>query len=302
MFPYAGEIFSVGSACVWALAIVLFRRAHDVPAFGINLCKNTLAVVLTGATLLVMGEPIATDRSGEDWARLLVSGVLGLGLGDAMFITALKKTGPAIAAIVECAYAPSVVVFAIVLNGESLASGFYLGAPLVIAGVYYASRPAKLPAGLMREVIGHRGSSGILLGTAAMAIIGLGIVIAKPALERSDIVEAAFVRMLGALAFQLCWALSSRRRWPWLRVLGPGAHWPKILPSALLGSYVGMMLWIGGMKLTEASVSAILNQTSTLFTLVFARLLVGELFTRKRIIGGLLAAGGAIVIVLRVSF
>lgn len=297
MESYLGEILSVGCAGAWALAVVLFRRAAGIPAFAINLCKNALALVLIAATLLALGIPVDMERSTEDWVRLLVSGALGLGFADSLFLHALKHLGAGVTAIVECAYAPSVVLFAMTLGGESMTNGFLLGAPLVVLGVFVASYPFGRPR---PGAPARPRPRWVLLGAFSVVCMALGIVIARPALVRSSVIEAAGVRMVGALLFQFAWALTSRTRRPLLRYLGRGPHWRLLLPSALLGSYLAMMMWIGGMKLTTAAVSAVLNQTSTIFTLIFARFLAQEPFTGARVVGAALAVAGAAIIVARV--
>ena len=298
-----GELSSLGSAAAWSLAIVLFRRAADVPALTINLFKNVVALVLMLGTMAALGLSFDTQRTSEDFVRLLVSGALGLGIADAIFLRALKRMGPGLAAIVETAYAPSVILFAVVLNGEAMGLGFWLGTPIVLGGVLVATE-AWRALGLGAARVGDHESRGGLtlgqgvgLGVLAIVCMALGIVIAKPALERAHVIEAAVWRMLGALAVQCAIAsTSAARRRSFAVFLSPLA-WRQILPSALLGAYIAMMLWLAGMKFAPASVAAVLGQTSTIFTLVFARLLYAEKLTRHRIVGAALACGGAIVLV-----
>lgn len=300
-----GELSSLGSAACWALAIVLFRRAADVPALTINLFKNVLALVLMLSTMAVLGVSFQADRSAGDFVRLLVSGALGLGFADAVFLYALKRIGPGLAAIVETAYAPSVVLFAVLLNGEAMGIAFWLGAPIVLLGVFVATEAwravGKRGGAKSVEDRGPRGGltmgQGLALGVFAIVCMALGIVIAKPALERANVIEAAVWRMVGALTVQLAFAFSSASRRRSFAVFVSPRAWRQILPSALLGAYVAMMLWLAGMKLAPASIAAVLGQTSTIFTLVFARALYGERLTRARIIGAALACGGAALLV-----
>jgi drug/metabolite transporter (DMT)-like permease len=81
-------------------------------------------------------------------------------------------------------------------------------------------------------------------------------------------------------------------------VFRPNPSWRYTLPGTVLGSFLALLLWLAGMKLTEAGKAAILNQTSTIFILVLASLFLREPFTARR----WLAAGLAIAGILMVTF
>ena len=49
-----GELFALGSAMVWALAVILFRRSGEtLPPFELNLFKNLVGLVLLVPTILL---------------------------------------------------------------------------------------------------------------------------------------------------------------------------------------------------------------------------------------------------------
>jgi drug/metabolite transporter (DMT)-like permease len=58
------------------------------------------------------------------------------------------------------------------------------------------------------------------------------------------------------------------------------------------------MLWIAGMKYTQAGSAAIINQSSTIFVLVFASLFLGEPFTGRKVVASALALGGILMVTL----
>ena len=72
--------------------------------------------------------------------------------------------------------------------------------------------------------------------------------------------------------------------------------WRTLLPASVLGSYVSMLLWLGGFKWTEASVAAVLNQLTTVFIIILARLFLAEPLSRRRAAGAAVAVMGAIVV------
>jgi drug/metabolite transporter (DMT)-like permease len=58
--------------------------------------------------------------------------------------------------------------------------------------------------------------------------------------------------------------------------------WRYTLAGSFLGAYVAMVLWIGGMKYTQASTAAALNQSSNIFVFLFAALFLKEKITLLR--------------------
>jgi drug/metabolite transporter (DMT)-like permease len=79
-------------------------------------------------------------------------------------------------------------------------------------------------------------------------------------------------------------------------VYRPRADWRFILPATMLGSFFALLLWLGGMKYTEAGSAAIINQTSTVFILVLASIFLKEPFTARRWAAAGLAIGGILLV------
>jgi drug/metabolite transporter (DMT)-like permease len=298
-----GEALSLGSAISWSVAVVLFRRVFsgDTPVspFALNLFKNAVAILLMSGTLLILGEPVNMDRSAEDWARLIASGVLGIGISDLFFFHALRRLGAGRLTVVECAYAPSVALFGVLLLGEIPTLGDALGAALVAAGmlVMASGRPKQVAqtgpgGGDASPVI------GALLGLGAMLTVAAAIIVAKPAFESGGLVEVALIRLISGAGALLLLTLPSRSRRAELAVLRPSPAWRAMIPAAVLGSWLSMLLWVGGFKYTDAATAAVLNQTTTVFTLLLARIMLGEPLTGRRIAAVLLGFSGALCVLL----
>jgi drug/metabolite transporter (DMT)-like permease len=74
--------------------------------------------------------------------------------------------------------------------------------------------------------------------------------------------------------------------------------WGTIVLGSLLGSYLSMILWLAGYKLTDASIAAVLNETAGAFIVLFAWWLLKEEMNGKRLSGVALAFIGVAVVVL----
>jgi len=81
-------------------------------------------------------------------------------------------------------------------------------------------------------------------------------------------------------------------------VLWPSRVWRTLVPASVLGSYVAMLLWLGGFKWASASTASVLNQLSTVFTIVLAWIFLGERLSLRRALGAALAVAGALLVLL----
>jgi drug/metabolite transporter (DMT)-like permease len=292
--PLLGEALALGAALTWSISVILFRRSEAISPLGLNLFKNVTGLVLLALTLLVLDIPLDATRSSADWLRLLASGVLGIGLADTLIFMALRRLGPGLLAIVDTAYAPVVVVCSVLFLHEKVGASFLLGGAGVLLGVLLASTGApRVPAGGPSPGRGV----GIALGITGIAAMAIGVVLAKPILEKGSLPEVTFIRLVGGVASQLLWIGLVPSQRTALLAFRPGPAWRTLIPAGVLGAYVSLLLWLGGLKWADASVAAVLNQMSTVFTIVLARVVLGEVLSRRKALGAGLAVAGAVVIV-----
>ena len=294
---------AIGSAACWATSVLLFRRLGTVDPRSLNVFKNVVAIALLGITLALMGQGLDSGRSGADWVRLVGSAFFGIALGDTLFFAGLQRIGGSVAAVVDCAYSPSVVVLSVLVLGEPVRGGLLLGGALVVCGLAVVSwptrdvvarpqRPEALPL-RMRVDLG-----GVLLALGGVVATAVGVVMAKPALERSDLIEATTVRLVAALACLLVWQAATGSLRDSLAILRPQPMWRVALPASVLSTYISMLLWLGAFKWTLASRAALLNQMATVFLLVLARTVGGEVVPLRRWVGAGIAVAGVVAVVL----
>ena len=292
-----GEALALLCALSWAISVVLFKKAElsaDVSPQSLNLFKNALALPLLLITMAVLGEGFYWERSTVDWLGLAISGVIGIAIGDTLYFAALRRLGPGMLAIVETSFSPAVVVFSILILGEVIGGTFLAGALLILGGVVVAMLGDRAASGGQSTVTAR----GVGVGVAAAVMVAFGFVIAKPALSRSGLVEGTTVRLIFGILAQLAWIFSRPGRREVLWILKPHPVWRPLLPGAFIGSYLAMLLWLGGLKYTDASVAALLNQMTVVFTIGMGVAFLGEPLTRARLAGALAALGGAVLIVL----
>ncbi len=286
------------SAVTWASALVLFKRSGEwIPPLALNMFKNLVGIVLLAASLWYLGDGLDTLRQFPiaDIYILIISGVVGIALADTAFFHALNRCGVGIISIVDCTYSPFAILFAFLMLREKLSIHDYVGGALVVAAVFAASRHAPPPNRTRRDI-----AVGSVLGVLAMALMTAAIVFAKPVLvaDGFPVFWATILRLIfGTLALAAIGVASPRRRQNFA-VFRPSRIWPTCIAGSILGGFLSMVLWIAGFKFAEEAASAaMLNQTSVVFSLILAAVVLGEAFTRRKLVAVTMALSGVILIV-----
>ncbi|RKZ32693.1 hypothetical protein DRQ33_05445 [bacterium] len=277
---YLGEILSLSSAIIWALAVILFKKSGEkVHPIALNLFKSALAFILYIPTMLIFGEPIFRQVSGNEYILFVASGIIGVGIADTLFFLALNKLGASMNAVIGCVYSPLIILFSTIFIGERMSLVQIIGAIIVVSAVLLVGgSKSRLNIGKQDFWI------GLTLGILSMVCMAIGIVMIKPALEHTPILWAIQTRLAGGIFFLLVFISIYPHRARVIKSLLSGNNWKYTLSGSFLGNYVALITWIGGMKYTLASVSSALNQTTNLFVFVFAGIFLAEkLDTRKSI-------------------
>lgn len=292
--PHLGEILSVVAALIWAASVVLFRKSgRSHPPLALNFFKNVISLVLLLLTLLLVRQSLFREAPLLDYALLALSGVLGIALGDTLFFKSLNIVGAGLSQIVSLSYSPFVILFTFFFLGERLTVGDLLGALLILLGILLTT--ARGPtSGLTTSDL----RKGIGLATLSVAVMALGVTVAKPVLDRSPVLWSTTIRLMGGLvALMLLTIVSPRRRYLW-STLKPSRSWKVAIPASVLGAYLAMIVWIGGMKFTQASTASILNQTSAIFVLPLAAIFLHERITLKKALAVTMALAGVVLVTL----
>ncbi|MGQ9589068.1 MAG: DMT family transporter [Planctomycetota bacterium] len=287
-----GGTLAIATALVWSAAVIFYKKAERVPPLAVNLLKNLVALLLLVPTAGALGGAVEGLRacSSADAAILALSGFLGIALGDTLFFWSLRLAGAGLVSIADSTYVPFIFLFSWALLGERLLPVQYAGAALIFAAVLLASGHEPPPGRTRGQIV-----LGIALCVLDMALMTFGIVIAKPAIERTPLAVSTGIRVAsGTASLALGIALLPGRR-VLFGALRPSREWRALLPASLLG-YASLLLWMGGFQNTYASVAGVLNQTSSVFTILFAAWFLREPLTRRKSIALLAALAGVALV------
>jgi len=289
-----GEVSALVVAATWAFAVILFKKSGEsVHPYALNMFKNLMAVVLIFPTIALMNRPFPTDLTSTDYFLLLLSGALGIGISDSLFFKSLNILGAGLSAIVDCLYSPFIIGFSMLILGERLTVMQIIGTVMIVSAIATAVRIKSAPNLSRNELFW-----GLFYGAMAMLTMAVGIVIIKPILERTALLWVTEIRLAGGiLVLLIIFALEGKRK-EILQTLVSDKRKIYTWTGSFLGAYLAMILWIMGMKYTEASIAAALNQTSNIFVFILAAIFLKERINFLRAVGIILGVAGATLIVI----
>jgi drug/metabolite transporter, DME family len=289
-----GEIYALSAAVVWAIAVIMFTRLGSrLPAFELNLVKNTIGGVLVAITALFVEQLNLPNMSILDWLIMVFSGVMGIAVADTLYMKALHTIGASNTGIIGAMYSPFVVITSIIYLDETLSLTQFLGLLSVLGGVIIISADKG-----NIELNGPDNWRGIGYGILSVFLTAFCVVIVKPIIEEQPFFWVTSLRLLAGVVGMICYLLIKGQIQSSISIFKEARQWPSIVISSILAAYLAMILFLAGYKYTDASIAAILNETTAIFIVFFAWLLLKEKINLKKLIGIGLAIIGVCLVVL----
>lgn len=286
---FRGESAALGAACLWAISSAIYGRlGQNISPLYLNLLKGAIAIGLILLTLLVRGELIP-EIATNNLFLLLLSGVVGIGLGDTAFFAALTCLGVRRALLMETLAPPITAIIALIFLQESLSAGAWIGIMLTILGVAWvvtervndlANYPLRLKA-------------GIIYGAIAAFALAIGSVLSRAALVDTSIspLWAALLRLVAGVTSLLLWIPLRRQQGLFMPKQASLSFVAGIGFAAFAGTYLGIWLQQSAIKFTAVGIALTLTNTAPLFVLPIAAF-SGEKLSLRAICGAIVAISG----------
>lgn len=285
-----GVFAALGTALCWAIAARLFSGTGNAfSPLTMNFWKGLISIGLLGLVLLVVPPE---DYANNHIIWLLISGVIGIGIGDTCFFKALKSIGDSQAVLVAETLAPLfTALFAMAFIGEWITWQQWVGVAVVLLSVDMVIKARKRSASHVFA------TSGYLFGVGAALCQAVGAVVSRDILGSGEVdaASAAFLRLIGGMLFVI--PLIAFTRTPWMPVIAKGKRiWPAFILATLLGTTGAIYLQMFAFAYAKAAVVQTLIATSALMSLGVAWVL-GEKATRATLVWSVVALIGVGILV-----
>lgn len=300
MTNFKGEVAALGAAFLWAVSSVIYSRlGQQISPLVLNLLKGAIAIALLLLTLFLRGELLPVIAP-IPLCLLLLSGVLGIGIGDTAFFVALNCLGARRALLMETLAPPITAVGALIFLQEQLSAGAWCGILLTIIGVAWVvtervSSSSVSPVNL---------AQGISFGLLAAFALATGGVLSRAVLATTTVspLWAALLRLIAAVLVLLPWVLLRGESPQVIKQRNYSHKIFKLLPAlkaifiaAFAGTYLGIWLQQTAIKFTPAGIALTLTNTSPLFVLPIA-IYMGEKVSLRALVGAVVALSGIAVL------
>jgi drug/metabolite transporter (DMT)-like permease len=289
-----GESAALSAALLWAISSVIYSRLGlKIPPLQLNLYKGIIAIALVAITLLIQGTALI-NLSTSTVVLLTISGMIGIGLGDTAYFSALNSLGARRTLLLETSSPPMGALLALIFIGEQLAYSSWCGIFLTILGIAWVISE--------RNPVDQSSVSpqGIMWGILAAIAQALGAVISRYALIQSTVspLESTLIRLIGGTVIvigllffpvtkqtTMQWQLSRRSL--------------EIIAIAAFGStYLGIWLQQISLKFAPTGIAQTFLATSPLFILPIVAL-QGEKISLRAILGVVVSLAGIALMFIR---
>lgn len=269
-----------------------------------NFWRLTLACIFLGVWSYATGGGL----HGASFPAFLLSGIVGIGIGDVGLFQALPRLGSRLSMlIIQCLSAPLGAVIEWFWLGTPLTGGQVLCGIIILIGVGIALAPGTH---LKLTLDDYRWGGGFALlgaiGNASGAVLSRkAYAIAHENHERVSGHDAAFQRVVGGLVLAgLCFfavRLYQKRRDGTETANGGLWRWWKVAPWVIGNSFAGQTLGVSCMqKAFETTATGLvlsITATTPIAVMPLAYFFEGEKPTRRSVIGGIVAVLGVILLV-----
>ncbi len=289
---YSGEIAALTAACLWAGATMIFSLlGRQIRSTELNLLKGVVAIILMAAAILLTGESLTSIQPLAFWL-LIISGMIGLGLGDTAYFESLQKIGARRALLLTISAPPMTAVMAALFLNEQLALTAWLGIAVTILGVAWVITEQTPLNGVKIEPAALR--AGVLFATLAALCQSASAVLSRAALTMTDVtpLQSGMWRLLAGIVVLSIWvALRKEKPFGWIKSGGTAKLWGMIFLATVFGTFLGIWLQQVAIQKSSVGIAQTLLATSPIFILPLAAL-SGEKLTARSVLGALVAMVG----------
>lgn len=292
-----------------------------------SLSMRTSPIVLSGlrlgfGSIVVLVVLLFSGRAGDLGAAsnatlfgVIFSGFLGYGLGDTIYIAALKQLGmQRTFPIAMALYIAGTVAGGVILLGEPFSWGLPSGALLIAAGIYLVVIPGKgklmgnpppVPAEpAMAAFAESRAAPGLpapgWYSYGLLLLVGIFWTVATLWLASAKgelgAISAGAIRTPTGAAALLGFAFAMQRP----ALMAPFRnrnHMLAILAAGMIGTGLGSLAYVYAVVEAGAARTAVLSATSPLMALPLSIIFLGEKLTRRIGLGTALCVAGILLVV-----
>jgi drug/metabolite transporter (DMT)-like permease len=290
------ELAALGAATCWALTgLISAGPAGHLGAPAFNRARQIFVTALLACYVLATG--VWRDLDMASAGPLLLSGLIGIFIGDTLLFETLNRLGPRRSGILFALNAPIAALLGWLVLGETLSpfavAGILLTASGVLLAIVFGKRRAQMH---QWETIKGPLSIGVLLGIGAATGQAIGSILARPVMATGIDPFLASLLRVGVAAF--CLSILIQLPIPSVKPKGPLTLKVAALTAltGILALAIGMTLLLFALSGGKVGIVSTLSATSPVMILPMLWLKTGERPAGGAWAGALLVVAGMALI------
>ncbi|MCC6804620.1 MAG: DMT family transporter [Anaerolineae bacterium] len=295
MHDFTGELAALGTALCFAFGSTLFTLAgREMGAQRVNRVRLLVAAVLVAIIHWLTFGQLVPPASAESIGWLVLSGFVGLVLGDICLMQAFVMLGPRLSMLVM-ALAPMIAtIIAWIFLDETLDALTLAGIALAVGGVILVV--AERPNGGATSVAatGRAYQVGLLFAFGGALGQAGGTVLSRLGLaEGLEPLSASLIRLTMATVVMWGIALAGGRVGGTITAVRehPRARL-RLLGGAVVGPVIGVWLSLVAVQRTSVGIASTLISLTPIFLIPISYVVFKERATRQAVIGTVIAFAG----------
>ena len=308
-----GYLFAILSAISWTIGTISFKKSnHALSPHILNLYKNLLAFIIL-LIILCICSFYTTEKfwiiSNNSFFLIFLSGMIGSGLADQIYIRSLFKVGANFLSVIASSLGIFVLLFAFLLNyifPSVFPSQIWpphifeiIGFLFIIFAIFYSSWDKESYKDIPIKMV--------LFALSAFMFMGLSANLTNSAIHLNhggilNILAIILVRIIPGILFQFVLIFANNISIKEISSIFSLDSKTLLFINlgAIMMSLVAIIFWIVGMnmELHNVTLFSLLAQTSNIMIFISSWLILKEKINNKKILGIILSFIGVVLIVL----
>ena len=277
------------SALAWAYSSILFQKlGYKIPPVGLTFIKSVIGIVY----LLIFIIPFAWESINiQDLLCLVLSGIIGISIGDVLFFNALNLLGSRRTVLIGTLGPIVTIFFAVTFLNESLSMLQWIGVGLVFIGVLWVLKERME----LDQAVNIK--KGVIFAIASIFCMSIGIILTKIGVRHTSAIMALFIRLIAGVIAMTLFGYKIKQLKHWLHPLQETSLLKFLFFAVFIVIFGGFWMFHVALKYIDVSIATILSSTEPLFVLPLIYLLLKEKITFRSVLGGLIAVIGVCLVI-----
>ena len=293
-----GELAALGTAIAWTVSAVLYRRAlMNTRPLQANIVRLSFTSLLLAVFVVAIGR-YTVFLTLPVYAVVLscLSGLIGLGLGDTLYMFSLREIGVSRAVPISCTYPLFSLLFALLIQPKTVSIWVTVGAVAIVFGIWLLANEEPDQSAEQKRF--QKKGALFALGSAIVWAISIAMINVAVTLPETSTLDSALtlntIRIVSVAVFLLASAPLIDRGFTFVRVQRKSMI--LLIIGGLVALGLGWFLLAYSFLFIPEAQAVPISSTTPLFAVVSGIIFLRERVTIRNVAGTLVIVLGIFVL------